>query len=721
MAKKTIEQPVEKIEDIKIEQLMGSAFGEYSKSIIQDRAIPDARDGLKPVQRRIIYAMNEDGNTYNKPYKKSIKGVSAVMSQYHPHGDSSIYEAMIRLGQSWKNNFTMVDIQGNGGSIDGDGPAASRYVETRLSKNASLFVDDLPFETVDTIPNFDDTKYEPVVLPCKVPMGLVMGSTGIAAGYATDIPPFNLNEVVDCTLYRLKHKRMSIDDVMNFIKGPDFPTGGFISDTASIRHCMETGKGKIINSCKYEIVEGKKLNQIVITEIPFDVSKQDIVKQVNELNNDFILECRDESDKEGIRVVIDVDSNVDIKTAVRYVLKNSNFQKNYNFNMVSIINKKPVLCGVLPIIDAWIEFRKDVVVRRTKFLLNRYKNRKEIVEGLIKAVSILDKVIKCIRASKDRADVIKNLQKEFGFTEAQATAIADMRLHRLSNTDIVALKTELEDLNNKIKELEKILSSENEVVKVIEKELKYINKEFVTPRLTKIMDTNKDIEIDETKLIQNEDVYVIVTKDGYLKRLPVKNKDDEQSLKTDDEIVWSGVLSAHDLFSLFTDNGGYLTLSAYKVPACKSKDIGTHISKFVKNSEGSNVIFATNKTGKFVAFSRKGMIKTFESSELVENVKLVNMPAYFKLRKDDIVGAVKEVKTKHLITVTKDGYVNLYKADEVTPTALNSLGLQACKIKKGDELADVILSDDDEISIKRKKVKAKDIDSKRGLVGKKIK
>lgn len=635
--------------------------------------------------------------------------------------DSSIYEALINMAQEWKKNIPLIYVLGNYGSPDGDSAAAARYTEARLSKNASILVDDLPYETVDMVPNYDDTIYEPTVLPAKVPFNLLFGQSGIAAGYATEIPPFNLNEVVDCTLYRLRHKRMSIDDVMNFIKGPDFPTGGFISDTASIRHCMETGRGKIINSCKYEIVEGKKLNQIVITEIPYDISKQDIVRQVNELNNDFILECRDESDKDGIRVVIDVDSNVDIKTAVRYVLKNSNFQKNYNFNMVSIINKKPVLCGVLPIIDAWIEFRKDVVVRRTKFLLNRYKNRKEIVEGLIKAVSILDKVIKCIRASKDRADVIKNLQKEFDFTEAQATAIADMRLHRLSNTDIVALKTELEELNNKIKELEKILSSENEVVKVIEKELKDINKEFVTPRLTKIMDTNKDIEIDETKLIQNEDVYVIVTKDGYLKRLPVKNKDDEQSLKTDDEIVWSGVLSAHDLFSLFTDNGGYLTLSAYKVPACKSKDIGTHISKFVKNSEGSNVIFATNKTGKFITFSRKGMIKSFESSELVENVKLVNMPAYFKLRKDDIVGAVKEVKTKRLVTVTKDGYVNLYKVDEVTPTALNSLGLQACKIKKGDELADVILSDDDEISIKRKKIKAKDIESKRGLVGKKIK
>ena len=529
-------------------------------------------------------------------------------------------------------------------------------------------------------PNFDDTELEPTVLPAKFPLLLVNGSTGIAAGYATDIPPFNLNEVVDACIYRLKHKRMTIDDLMSIIPGPDFPTGAYIIGKDDIKKAMLTGRGRVVNSCSYKTEEGKKYNHIIINEIPFETVKQDIVKEVNNLNADFIVECRDETDKEGIRIVIDVEKNIDIKTAFNYILKNSNFQKNYNFNMVAIVNKTPVQVGVLEIIDAWIEFRKEVITRRTKFLLDKNLARKEIVEGLIKANSILDKVIKVIRASIDRADVIKNLMSNFKFTEPQATAIADMRLHRLSNTDIVALKSELEELNNKIAELKKILSSEKEIVNVIIKELEKINKDFVTPRRTKIKENLRELEIDEQKLVQNEDVFVVITKDGYLKRLPLKKKDDEQFLKEDDEIVWMGKKNTHDCVVVYTNLGGYLKLQTYKIPECRPSDLGTHINKWVK-CEGHKII--AQGEGKMIAWTSDGMIKTFES-DFEEVGKMVKIPLYFKV-KDGEVLAVEPLEKKYIVTATKRN-INFYPVKEITPTSLSSTGLAACKMKPDDEI-----------------------------------
>lgn len=704
---------IENKELVDISELMSSAFGEYSKSIIQERAIPDARDGLKPVQRRIVYAMTKDGNTFDKPYRKAVKGVSATMSNFHAHGDSSIYGAMVFLAQTWKNNLPLVDAWGNVGSIDGDGPCAMRYLETRLHKNATLLTEDLEFDTVKMIPNFDDTTLEPTVLPSKIPLLLINGSTGIAAGYATDIPPFNFNEVVSACIYRLTHKKMTIDDLMNIVKGPDFPTGGYI--IGSPKHAMQTGKGKIINSCTYKIEEGKKCNQIIITEIPFDTTKQDIVKEVNLIDKDFIIEARDESDKDGIRIVIDLEKSIDAKTAVQYILKNTNFSKNYNFNMVAIVDKTPKQVGVIDLIDSWCKFRQEVVFKKYKYLLNKYIERKEIVTGLIHAYSIMNEVIKVIKASESKTNVIENLIKHFGFTENQAYAIAEMRLYRLCNTDIVALKKEEKELDKKILEAEKITGSEKEIIKVIVKELENINKSFVFPRKTKIAET-LNLDIDEKKLIQNEDFCIIATKDGYIKKIPVKKQDEEQFIKEDDEIVFKGVANSHEYLKFFTNLGGYLSIQIHKIPECKSSELGTHISKWVR-CDGHNIIFAGN--GKMIAWTKKGMIKIFE----VDNsdiVKMVNIPIYFKLKDDDEVIACENLQKTHILTLSKTN-ANLYPIEEITETSLNSIGLTACKIKDGDELLNISqVNIGDKIKLNKKVIDTNKISlTHRGYIGQK--
>lgn len=601
------------------------------------------------------------------------------MSNFHAHGDSSIYGAMVFLAQHWKNNLPLIEAWGNIGSIDGDGPCAMRYLETRLSKNTTLLTEDLSFDTVDMVPNFDDTCLEPTVLPSKIPLLLINGSTGIAAGYATDIPPFNLNEIINACIYRLSHKTMSAKDLIKIVPGPDFPTGGYMIGSPEI--AMKTGKGKIVNSCSYTIKENKKNNQMVITEIPYETYKQDLVKEIINLNKDFILDVRDESDKDGIKVVIDIDKNIDIKTAVKFILKNTNFMKNYSCNMVAIVEGKPKQVGVIELIESWCDFKKDVVKRKFTYLLKQYENRKEIVEGLIRAYSILDEVIKVIKASTDKGDVIKNLIKNFNFTENQATSIAEMRLYKLCNTDIVALQNELNDINKRINEANKILSSDKEITKHIIKELEKINKEFQTPRKTKIISEEKDYEIDEKKLIQNEEYFIIVTKDGYLKKMQSKKQDEQQFLKEDDEIISSSIKKTHDYINLMTDLGGYLKLSVHKIPECKPSEIGTHISKWVK-CDGHKII--KEGSGNMLAWTNDGLIKTFNTDEFIEPTKMIKIPTYFKMRKGHVC-SVENITKKDLI-VLSETHINLYPISEITETSLSSSGLAACKLKENESL-----------------------------------
>lgn len=585
---------------------------------------------------------------------------------------------MIRMGQWWKNNLKLVDVQGNEGSIDGDAPAASRYVEARLDKNATFLTEDLKYDTVLKVPNFDDTAMEPTVLPSQIPLLLINGSTGIAAGYATDIPPFNFNEVINACIYRLTHKKMSDSDLLEIMPAPDFPTGGYILGSSIIP--MSTGKGKVMNSCTYKMVFGKKYNQMIITEIPFDIPKIDLVREVSNLNTDFISEVRDESDKDGIRIVIDINKGYDTKTAVNYILKNTNLSKNYNFNMVAIINKKPKQASVLELIDAWCEFRKEVVKKKYEFLLKQYSDRKEIVEGLIKAYSILDEVVKTIKASKDKNDVIVNLQRKFGFSEPQSTAIAEMRLYRLCNTDIISLETEIKELDRKIKEAQKIISSEKEITKHIVKELEQINKSNVYPRKTKILEEKK-FEIDETRLVQNEDFFVVATRDGYLKKIAIKKKDDQQFIKDDDEIIYSSVVNSHDYVQIFTNLGGCMKIQVHRIPECKPSELGTHMSKWVKCDQHKLIAVGNDE---MIAWSRNGMIKRVKP-DYDEPLKLIKIPLYFKLKDGDEVVACEPLIKTHILTLTKSN-VNLFPVEEVTKTSLASGGLQACKIKEKDEL-----------------------------------
>ncbi|MGB2872338.1 DNA gyrase/topoisomerase IV subunit A, partial [Psychrobacillus psychrotolerans] len=439
----------ERYQNLPLEEVIGDRFGRYSKYIIQDRALPDARDGLKPVQRRILFAMFQEGNTNDKPFRKSAKTVGNVIGNYHPHGDSSVYEAMVRMSQDWKLRHMTVEMHGNNGSVDGDPPAAMRYTEARLSAISHELLRDINKNTVDYIPNFDDSDSEPVVLPARFPNLIVNGSTGISAGYATDIPPHALHEALDAVLMRMENPAATVDELMTVIKGPDFPTGGIIQGVEGIKKAYETGKGKIIIRSKTEIetIKGGK-QQIVITEIPFEVNKANLVKKIDEQRHDRrlegIAEVRDESDRTGLRIVIEMKKEVDAHGILQYLLKNTDLQVAYNFNMIAIHNRRPTMMTLPLLLDSYIGHQKEVVTRRTIFDLKKAQDRLHIVAGLMKALSILDEVIKAIRASKDKRDAKNNLISLFEFSEAQAEAIVSLQLYRLTNTDITELQNEEE-------------------------------------------------------------------------------------------------------------------------------------------------------------------------------------------------------------------------------------------------------------------------------------
>ncbi len=486
------EEIIEKIFDYTLEDIMGERFGSYSKYIIQDRAIPDARDGLKPVQRRILYSMHKEKNTYDKGYRKSAKTVGDVIGNYHPHGDTSIYDAMVRMSQQWKTRLPYIDMHGNNGSIDGDSPAAYRYTEARLSKISNEMLRDIDKDTVEFSPNFDDTTIEPTVLPARFPALLVYGAQGISAGYATNIPPHNLTEIIEATIHRIDNPNCQLDTLMKYVKGPDFPTGGIVEGISGIKDAYTTGRGRIVIKSRYTIEKDKNGPQIIITEIPFEVNKALMVKKIDDIRLDKkidgIVEVRDESAAD-VRVVIDLKKNANVELIVNYLLKNTDMQISYNFNVVSIVNRRPKLLGLREALDAFISHQKEVVKRRTEFDLRHAKARFHIVEGLIKCISILDEVIQTIRASKNKTDAKDNLVKEFAFTEAQAEAIVTLQLYRLTNTDVVALENEKEQLEKIINGLSAILGSEEVLKSVMKKDLRAVRDSYPTPRLTDIKRT----------------------------------------------------------------------------------------------------------------------------------------------------------------------------------------------------------------------------------------
>ncbi|MGB4015133.1 MAG: DNA topoisomerase IV subunit A, partial [Bacilli bacterium] len=596
VAKAIKEYVEEKIIEEDLDIIVGERFGRYSKFIIQDRALPDARDGLKPVQRRILYAMYKLGLFSGRPYKKAARIVGDVIGKYHPHGDASVYDAMVRLSQDFKMRLPLVDMHGNNGSVDGDPPAAMRYTEARLSKYSEYLLRDINKKTVGFVPNFDDEEYEPTVLPAKFPNLLVNGATGISAGYATEIPPHNIDEIIRAVIYKLEHKNASLDKLMEIVQGPDFPTGGIVQGIDGIKKAYKTGRGRIVIKAKTEIVPGKNKNQLVVTEIPFDVNKAALVKRMNDIcareNIDGVLDIRDETDREGLRIVVDIRKDVNPEDIRNFFIKKTDLQVSYNFNMVVIANKRPMLMGLDGLLDAYISHQKEVITNRSNYELNAARKRLHIVEGLIAMVSILDAVIQTIRSSQNKKDAIANLVSTYDFTFEQAEAIVNLQLYRLTNTDIVLLSEEAEKLREEIEKLKNILASEPELLKAIKNELKATLKELSTPRKTVIEHEIEEVKVEVSELVAKEEVYLIITRDGYIKRMTPKayNSNEETKLKEGDLIVAEYKATTLDTLLMFTNLGNYVYLPIQKIPEVRHRDLGYNVSTLVTIDPNERVV-----------------------------------------------------------------------------------------------------------------------------------
>ena len=690
-------EAIKRIQEYALEEIMGLRFGAYAKEIIQDRAIPDARDGLKPVQRRILFDMYKNNNTHEKPYVKCAFTVGSVLGKWHPHGDSSVYEAMVRMSQWWKQNHILIDIHGNNGSMDGDGPAAYRYTEARLSKISNELLEALDKNTVPWAPNFDDRFLEPTVLPVKFPNLLVNGTNGISAGYATNIPPHNLGEIIDATIKRIDSPNCRLDSILEIVKGPDFPTGGICMGTQGIIDAFTTGRGKVTVRCKYEYTKNKGKEQIVITEIPFEVNKALMVQKIDAIRIDKkidgILEVRDETDREGIRIVIDLKQGADKELITNYLLKNTDMQVSYNYNMVSIVNRRPMTLGIIPLLDAFISHRREVVIARTKFDLEVDEKRCHILEGYIRALSILDDVIKVIRASKNKADAIENLIKEFDFTREQADAIVTMQLYKLTNTDVVELNEEHDRLLEEIKYFKSILEDENVLVKLIKDELRAVKKEYATPRKTVITTDSGDIKIDELDMVSKDDFVVCISAAGYVKKHSLKvfsaNDKEYPPVKEGDYIEGLYKVNNLDTILLFTNMGNYLYLPVREINECKFKDLGTHISNIIKISDGEKLVksIAVNKFDKslITAFTKNGMVKRMLLSDF-EVSRYTKPIMMFKLKDKDELISISRCDGENTVVITSDNYALRYNTEEIPVVGLRASGVKSIKLNANSEV-----------------------------------
>ena len=690
MAKKNNEKTiVEKIFEYSLEELMEVGFGRYSKEIIQERALPDVRDGLKPVQRRILYAMFISHFTHDKPYRKSAKAVGDIMGNFHPHGDSSIYGALIHMSQKWKMRETLIDIHGNNGSIDGDGPAAMRYTEARLSKIAEEMLKTIPKNTVEMTYNFDDTELEPTVLPAAFPNLLVNGSTGISAGYATNIPTHNLSEVIDATIKRIESPNCRLETIMEIMPGPDFPTGGVIEGKEGLLEAYTKGKGKVILKAKTEIVSNGSKKQIIIESIPYDVLKEQLLKKIIDIKIDKKIEgindVIDESDANNLaRIVIDLKKDANAEVILNYLLKNTDLQVNYNFNMVAIVNRRPKLVGILDILDAFIAHQKEVVLRRTKFDLEHAKKRFHILEGLMKAISILDEVIKTIRASKNKTDAIDNLCKEYDFTYEQAKAIVELQLYRLTNTDIVDITEEMEKLKKDMYIWEQILNNEEALKHVMKQELKMIKKEYGNPRRTIIKDEITEIKIDMKSMIPKEKVVVVVTNEGYIKRVSSKSyaaNNEEPTMKPGDYIKNLYDVTTQDNILVFTNLGNYLFLPVHKIPEAKWKDLGKHVNNIVMLSQNEKVISSCiyEEDKEIVLVTKKGMIKRSKMADYFATRISKAMVAMKLKEADEVVNAL--VCKQNILLTSKNGYYTSFSKVEVPLVGVRGSGVKAMNLK----------------------------------------
>lgn len=699
------------IQELTLEEVMGDRFGRYSKYIIQERALPDIRDGLKPVQRRILFAMNQDGNTYDKGFRKSAKSVGNIMGNFHPHGDSSIYEAMVRMSQDWKLRQILIEMHGNNGSMDGDPPAAMRYTEARLSELSGELLKDIEKNTVELVWNFDDTEKEPTVLPAKYPNLLVNGSTGISAGYATEIPTHNLGEIIDGTVYLIDHPQASLDQLMKYIPGPDFPTGGILQGKEEIKKAYETGKGKVIlrSKTKIEDIKGGK-QQIVINEIPYEVNKANLVKKMDEirLNKriDGIAEVRDETDRTGLQIVVELKKEANAQGILNYLFKNTELQINYNFNMVAIDNMRPQQVGLKRILESYIKHRREVIEKRSRFELQKSQKRQHIVDGLIKALSILDEVIATIRGSKDKKDAKNNLVVQHGFTEEQAEAIVNLQLYRLTNTDITQLQAEAKELAETIAELTTILNEESELLKVIKKELREIKKKYSTPRLTEIEAEIQEIKIETQVLVAQEEVVVTVTRDGYVKRSSLRSygasKPEEIGMKEGDSLLYSNQMNTLDHLLLVTNKGNTIYRPVHELPDLKWKDLGEHISQTVMTLAQDEMIIGVfaykeiDPLKNFVLISKNGMIKQTRMTEFEPWRTYKTRPmTIMKLKdeSDELVNVFLTDQTEEMdvFLVSHLAFGLRYSLNEVPVVGPKAAGVKAMNLKADDYLINGLL------------------------------
>ncbi|HPR80994.1 MAG TPA: DNA topoisomerase IV subunit A [Enterococcus sp.] len=694
------------IQELTLEEVMGDRFGRYSKYIIQERALPDIRDGLKPVQRRILFAMNKDGNTHEKGFRKSAKSVGNIMGNYHPHGDSSIYEAMVRMSQDWKLREILIEMHGNNGSMDGDPPAAMRYTEARLSQLSGELLKDIEKETVDFVWNFDDTEKEPTVLPAKYPNLLVNGSTGISAGYATEIPTHNLDEVINGTIYLIDHPQASLDKLMEFIPGPDFPTGGILQGKEEIKKAYETGKGKVIlrSKTRIETIRGGK-QQIIINEIPYEVNKATLVKKMDEirLNKKIegIAEVRDESDRTGLQIVVELKKDVNAQGILNYLFKNTELQINYNFNMVAIDEMRPQQVGLKRILESYIKHRRGVVLKRSRYDLAKAETRQHIVDGLIKALSILDAVIATIRGSKDKKDAKNNLIIEHQFTEVQAEAIVTLQLYRLTNTDITQLKAEAEELAAIIAHLQKIINNEPELLKVVKKELREVKKQYGQARLTRIEDEIQEIKIETEVLVPQEDVVISVTHEGYIKRSSLRSyaasKPEELGMKEGDYVLYTGPANTLDHLLLITNKGNVIYRPVHELPDMRWKEIGEHISQTILNfsvDESILGVFTYNELNplkNFVLISREGLIKQTRMTEFEPWRTYKSRPTTiikFKSKTDELTNIflVNQEENLDVFLASEKSFGLRYPLTEVPIVGPKAAGVKSMNLKEGDSV-----------------------------------
>lgn len=703
------------VQNMSLEDIMGDRFGRYSKYIIQERALPDIRDGLKPVQRRILYSMNKDGNTFDKGFRKSAKSVGNVMGNFHPHGDSSIYDAMVRMSQDWKNRATLIEMHGNNGSMDGDPPAAMRYTEARLSEIAGYLLNDIEKKTVPFAWNFDDTEKEPTVLPAAFPNLLVNGATGISAGYATDIPPHNLAEVIDAVVYLIDHPNANLDKLMTFLPGPDFPTGAIIQGEDGIRKAYETGKGRVVVRSRTAVEDlkgGKK--QIVVTEIPHEVNKAVLVKKIDDVrvNNKVpgIAEVRDESDRDGLRIAIELKKDADKQTILNYLLKYTDLQVNYNFNMVAIDHYTPRQVGLIQMLTSYIAHRKDIIVARSKFDKAKAEKRLHIVEGLIRVISILDEVIALIRASENKADAKENLKVSYDFSEEQAEAIVTLQLYRLTNTDIVTLQEEEADLRQQITVLEAIIADERTMYNVMKRELREVKKKFATPRLTELQAQAETIEIDVTSLIVEEDTYVSVTKGGYIKRTSPRSYNastvEEVGKRDDDELIFVAPAKTTQQLLIFTNLGNVIYRPVHELTDIRWKDIGEHLSQTITNFAANEVVLHAEivddfGTQTYFAATKMGQIKRFERKELTPwrtyKSKAIKF-AKLKSEEDQVI-AISPIALDNVMLLTQNGYALRFNIEEVPVVGPKAAGVKAINLKDDDVVVSVFIANTDSVFI----------------------